>query len=485
MALKASVVIALAACAMPAQAGVCDVAWDGDSIVAGIAGSATISRVPLRDKSGKVSEVGADQIEAFAEAKTRIAKAAGIAPSFIICAGEQPNAFAAPGPKGDLIGVTVGMLKMVDGDRDMAAAVIGHEVAHHTKQHLAAAQQREQLTGLAILVVGAVLSAKTQRQMRAPPRMGFDLAQIGSTLVSRKFDRDQEREADDTGFAYVVDAGFNPVGALRVAERFGQLGSDRAGLFFDTHPGWAERQERFRILIAESPKAQELVARGDTPRNAARAEAREALAAAVLEPAYATSDAQKSYVDGIAALKAKDPALAVRELRASAAAGYAPAQGIVGVFHANGRLGFAKDDVEAVRLYRLAAEQDHAASQNNLGVMHANGRGGLAKDDAEALRLYHLAAEQGFAMAQSNIGFMHEQGRGGLAKDDQEAVRWYGLAAEQGNAQGQFLLARMYESGRGGLGVDIDAAVTLYRKAASSRFVPAAVALKRLGRAQN
>jgi TPR repeat protein len=464
---------------------VCEVAWDGDRIVAAIANSPAINRIPLRDnKSGASTEVTADQIEAFAEAKTRIAAAAGLTPMFLVCSGSEPNAFAARGQKGDVIGVTIGMLKLVDGDRDMAAAVIGHEAAHHARNHMAAAQQRDQLLGLATVIVGAVLSAKGQRQARLPARAGFDLAQMGSTLASRKFDRDHEREADEVGFGYLVEAGFNPAGALRVAERFSELRSG-GGLFFETHPGWGERVESVRTMIAASPKAQELMARGDTPRNTTRAQAREALAAAAVEPAYATSDAEKSYVDAIAAFKARDLALGVRELRASAAAGYAPAQGLLGTLHANGAFGIAKNDVEAVRLYQLAAEQNHLAAQNNLGVMFMAGRGGLAKDEVQALRHYTQAAEQGYAMAQANLGLMHELGRGGLAKDDQEAGRWYRLAAEQGNAQGQFGLARLYESGRGGLGVDIEEAVALYRKSAGGRFAPATAALKRLGRLQN
>lgn len=476
------VVLGAMSCATPAWATVCQTAWDGDKLMANIANQPAVGVVPLRDKNGNVTEIGADQLEAFHEAKERIAKLAGLTPTFLVCNDAAPNAFAAPTPKGDVIGVTAGMLKMVDGDRDMAAAVIGHEVAHHTKHHIEDSQTRQQVLGIAATVLGVVLAAKGARSSFAPPPGAtIDLARLGGALVSRKFDRDQEREADEVGFQYVVDAGFNPAGAVRLAERFNEK-STTTGLFFDSHPGWSERVERFKLLIAASPKAQVLIARGDTPRNSARAEARQALAAVALEPAYATSDAQKSYTDGMAALKEKNLPVAVRELRASAQAGYAPAQLVVGHWHTMGYAGLAKDDKEAVRFFQLAAEQGEPAAQNQLAIMHVTGRGGLAKSEAEALKYFRLAAEQNHAQAQGNLGLMHERGLGGLEKNDVEAAKWYRLAADQGNANSQFRLGQMFESGQGGLPVDVDQAATLYRKSAAAGYAPAVAAAKRLGR---
>ena len=469
------------ACATPAWAALCQTTWDGDRIMASVANQPAIGVVPLRDRNNNVTEIGVDQLEAFHEAKERIAKLAGLQPMFLVCNDAAPNAFAAPTPKGDVIGVTAGMLKMVDGDRDMAAAVIGHEVAHHTKHHVEDAQQRHQVLDIAATVLGVVLAAKGGRSSFVPPPGAtVDLARLGGALVSRKFDRDQEREADEVGFQYVVDAGFNPAGAVRLAERFNEKAGG-SGLFFDTHPGWAERVERFKLLIAASAQAQQLIARGDTPRNSARAQARQALAAMALEPAYATSDAQKSYTDGMAALKEKNFPVAVRELRASASAGYAPAQVIVGYWHKAGYAGVAKDDAEAVRLFKLAAAQNEPAGQNELGLMYVMGRG-IEKDEVQALKYFQLAAEQNFAHAQNNLARMHERGLGGLAKDDAEALKWYRLAADQGHPIALYQLGTMHEAGRGGLTQDLDKAAALYRMSAARGFTPAQAALKRLGR---
>src|SRR5881394_4143426 len=98
--------LVVAACAMPAWAAVCQTAWDGDKIMASIANQPAVGVVPLRDKNGNVTEIGADHLEAFHEAKERIAKLAGLTPTFLVCNDPAPNAFAAPTQKGDVIGVT-------------------------------------------------------------------------------------------------------------------------------------------------------------------------------------------------------------------------------------------------------------------------------------------------------------------------------------------------------------------------------------------
>jgi len=78
------VVLGAMLCATPAWAAVCQTAWDGDKLMANIASQPAVGVVPLRDKNGNVTEIGADQLEAFHEAKERIAKLAGLTPTFLV-----------------------------------------------------------------------------------------------------------------------------------------------------------------------------------------------------------------------------------------------------------------------------------------------------------------------------------------------------------------------------------------------------------------
>ncbi len=453
-----------------AHSGPCDTVWIGEKIISAIAGRPAHLPVPLRDKQQRVHEVTVDQIQAFSEAKERITRAAGLSPSFIICDSAAPNAFATTSENREVVGVTIGMLRMVDGDRDMAAAVLGHELAHHTKRHRESATNRDLFLGLAGIILGAVVDARTQSRTGVATGLGVNLGQIGAALISRKFDRDQEREADETGFQYLVAAGFNPLGAVRLAERLNQLGGG-VGLFFDSHPGWSERNERFRTMIAESTLAQQLVARSASAAVEPKATVAQAPApdAIVLDANFTISDAQKSYEQALAALRAKDTVTALREMRVAAAGGFAPAQIIVGSLYARGLAGLPKDDAEAVRLFRLASDQDDPVGQASLGFMYVAGRGGLVKDEVEAIRLFRLSAEQGHPLGQVNLGSVYDSGKGNLAKDEVEAARLYRLAADQGHALGQANLGYYYASGKGGITQDEAEAARLFRLAADQR----------------
>lgn len=451
-----------------ALAGVCDTTWDGDKITSAIAGRPNHLRVPLRDQQQRINEVTVGQVAAFSEAKDKMSRLAGLNPKFVICDSAAPNAFAMKTSNGDVVGVTIGMMRLVDGDRDMAAAVIGHEVAHHTHNHGEAGAARDQLLGIAGLLLGLAVDARSARRTGVASNVGQTMGAVGSTLLARKFGRDQEREADATGFQYMVTAEYDPRGAIRLAERMKQLGGG-AGLFFDSHPGWEERNELFRNMIASNAGAQQLVARYSAAPARAPAEApRQDAPAATTAVAYAESvpEAQRAFNAGIAAWRLKDQATAVREFRSAADAGHAQAQAVLGYFHMRGLGGVQQDDGEAVRLFQLSAAQGNAIGQVNLGIAHVGGRGGLAKDAQEAVRLFRAAADQGNALGQANLGYAYAVGLGGLQADEAEAVRLYRLSADQNEALGQSNLGFMYMNGRGGLARDDAEAARLFRLAA-------------------
>jgi predicted Zn-dependent protease len=67
-----------------------------------------------------------------------------------------------------------------------------------------------------------------------------------------KFSRDNEREADEQSYKYMVATGFNPEGSVKLANLFTEKKMTSSGLFFDTHPGWEERGERIKTMIAKA-----------------------------------------------------------------------------------------------------------------------------------------------------------------------------------------------------------------------------------------
>lgn len=446
-------------------AGVCDITWDGDKLAENTRGRALAAPMRLLDKDKNVNaELTVAQLAAFHEAKESISRQVDRSPSYVICDSKEPNAFATKGTNGDVIGVTVGMLKLADGDRDMAAIVIGHEYAHHIKDHASEGQRNDAIIGILGGILGAVLEYKMQ-QRTGVTNVGANVAQIGTTLVSRKFSRDQEREADELGFGYMVDAGFNPKGAIRLAQKMNVV-SNSSGLFFDSHPGWGERNTRFQTFITNSAVAQSVIARtGESTALLARASGGQS-SVQTAAASYTITTAQRSFNSGVAAWRRNDFREAALELTSAAEAGHASAQALVGFMYAEGKGGLPKDETKAVEFYRKASDQGNALAQNNLGFAYASGRGGLPKDDAKALELIQKSAEQGNAAGQNSLGFFYSTGRGGLPKDDTKALEFYRKAADQGNTMGQTNMGLFYAAGRGGLPRDDAKALEYFRKAA-------------------
>ena len=85
-------------------------------------------------------------------------------------------------------------------------------------------------------------------------------------------------------------------------------------------------------------------------------------------------------------------AQALAALRASAEAGDAEAQFILGGIHVTG-VGVPPDAAEAVGWYRRAAEQGHVRAQYNLGGMYAEGRA-VPPDAVEAHMWLTIAASR-------------------------------------------------------------------------------------------
>jgi hypothetical protein len=370
-------VAAIAMCPTFACAGPCDLTWDGEKVAQIARGRNPALGTRLVDNNNNVvAELTGAQILAITEAKDAIAKELGRSPSLLFCSDKAPNAFAINTPNGEVVGVTVGFATLINGDRDMAAMVIGHEYAHLVLRHIAAAERRREFLTLLGEMAGVLLEVKTQTKTHVQG-LGMNVGLLGTSLITYKFHRDQERQADEAGFRYMVDAGFNPLGAVRFAEIMQRYGAGEIGLFFDNHPGWPERTARFQALIKASPTAQAAIARTGSSTALASASTGGGQTQVALVPVYETSDAEKTLADGLAALGNHDVQAGVTAIRSSAAAGYAPAQTLLGYLYSEGLLGLPRDDVEGARLYRLAAAQSDTYAINNLGWMYERGRGGL------------------------------------------------------------------------------------------------------------
>lgn len=154
-----------------------------------------------------------------------------------------PNAFALPG---GFIVINRGLLVGLKSEAEMAA-VLGHETGHVTAKHSLAGYQRALATN--VLLAGVSVAAGGTMGV-------MELSGITASLVNNGFSREQEREADWLGIDYMVKAGYNPEGAVRLQEYFySQLEGGKNPMFveglFRTHPFSKERMDNARAHIAD------------------------------------------------------------------------------------------------------------------------------------------------------------------------------------------------------------------------------------------
>jgi uncharacterized protein len=131
-----------------------------------------------------------------------------------------------------------------------------------------------------------------------------------------------------------------------------------------------------------------------------------------------------SLEDGVAAVKRRDYATALRLFRPLADQGDDVAQFDLAVMYNKG-WGVPRDYLQAAKWYRLAAAQGNADAQYNLGILYDGGH-----RYAEAVKWYRKAADQGLADAQFNLGLLYAKGQGVL-RDYVQAYMWFELSAAQ------------------------------------------------------
>ena len=157
---------------------------------------------------------------------------------------DKINAYAAG--SGD-VAVTAGLLRVVDGDAELAA-VVAHEFGHHIAGHIGRARTRSTVGALAGVVVGAYTG------------LG-NLSGLGANVGRLVYSKADEREADYLAAYITARAGYDLREASGIwAKLAGSRGQATAGLL-DTHPAGPERLAAWEIAEREIAASRELLPR--------------------------------------------------------------------------------------------------------------------------------------------------------------------------------------------------------------------------------
>jgi predicted Zn-dependent protease len=154
------------------------------------------------------------------------------------------NAFAIPG---GYVYVTRQLTALMNNEAELAA-VLGHEVGHVAARHSAKRQeaaQRNQVLGMLGSILSGVLLGDS-----GFGQFGQQLFSQGAQLLTLKYSRSQELEADNLGITYLQRAGYDPRAMATVLESLARQNALEARLrgsanqvpeWASTHPDPASR----------------------------------------------------------------------------------------------------------------------------------------------------------------------------------------------------------------------------------------------------
>ncbi len=170
---------------------------------------------------------------------------------FQVLNDSTPNAWALPGGK---IAINRGLLTELNSEAELAA-VLGHEIVHADAAHGARQQSKGMLTQIGAVAGMVLMSSKMDSA--AGQQAAAIIPALGAQLITQKYSRDAEREADLYGMRYMSESGYDTGGAVELQETFVRLSEGRAddwlnGLFA-SHPPSRERVERNRETSAGLP----------------------------------------------------------------------------------------------------------------------------------------------------------------------------------------------------------------------------------------
>jgi predicted Zn-dependent protease len=142
---------------------------------------------------------------------------------------QEINAFCMPGGK---IAFYYGILAKLKLDDDEVAMIMGHEVAHALLEHARERMGKTMVTRGVIELGSALLGLGGA---------GQTLAGMGGQLLTLKFSRSDESEADALGLLLAARAGYRPAAGVTLWQKMQAASKGAPPQFLSTHPSGDSR----------------------------------------------------------------------------------------------------------------------------------------------------------------------------------------------------------------------------------------------------
>jgi len=151
---------------------------------------------------------------------------------------KQLNAFCMPGGK---IAVYSGLLETLKLTDDEVAIVMAHEIAHALREHARERMAKSELTNLGV----SLLSQKI-----GDGRFN-GLFQAGGSLLTLKFSRSDETDADIVGLELSSRAGFDPRAGITLWQKMTASSHGAPPQWLSTHPSGQHREQEIQRHLPE------------------------------------------------------------------------------------------------------------------------------------------------------------------------------------------------------------------------------------------
>ena len=157
---------------------------------------------------------------------------------------QQINAYCMPGGKIAFFSGILDQLKLSDHE---VAMIMGHEMAHALREHARERIAKTQATGLGLSVAASLFGLG---------QLGELGANIGTQLLSLKYSRDDETEADLVGLEVAARGAYDPDASVSLWNKMMAASKRQGGTsFLSSHPSGPDR---IRQLQANIPRVEGL-----------------------------------------------------------------------------------------------------------------------------------------------------------------------------------------------------------------------------------
>jgi len=167
-----------------------------------------------------------------------------------LIASDEVNAFCMPGGK---IAFYTGILEQLRLSDDEAGMIMGHEMAHALREHARERLAKTQATGMGLSALS---------QLFGLGQMGDVAASLGTQLLTLKFSREDETEADLVGLELAARSAYEPQASVSLWQKMAALKGAGGPAFLSTHPSGPQRIQELQANVPKVQKLYEAARRG-------------------------------------------------------------------------------------------------------------------------------------------------------------------------------------------------------------------------------